>query len=70
MELTKQEFFKTIFDTMKKFGYENSIPKYEMVNKFYSKRTPMIILIFGAPCIGKSLIANNLAERLNVSNVL
>jgi 2-phosphoglycerate kinase len=55
---------------MKKFGYENSIPKYEMVNKFYSKRTPMIILIFGAPCIGKSLIANNLAERLNVSNVL
>jgi 2-phosphoglycerate kinase len=30
----------------------------------------MIILIFGAPCIGKSLIANNLAERLNISNVL
>jgi 2-phosphoglycerate kinase len=30
----------------------------------------MIIIIFGAPCIGKSLIANCLAERLNVSNVL
>ena len=30
----------------------------------------MIILVFGAPCIGKSLIANHLAERLNVSNVL
>jgi 2-phosphoglycerate kinase len=41
-----------------------------MVNKFYAKRTPLIIFIFGAPCIGKSVIANNLAERLNVSNVL
>lgn len=30
----------------------------------------MIILIFGAPCMGKSLLANNLAERLNISNVL
>ena len=30
----------------------------------------MIILVFGAPCIGKSLIANGLADRLNVSNVL
>lgn len=30
----------------------------------------MIIIIFGAPCIGKSLLANNLAERLNISNVL
>lgn len=27
-------------------------------------------MIFGAPCIGKSLLANNLAERLNISNVL
>jgi len=30
----------------------------------------MIILIFGAPCMGKSILANNLAERLNISNVL
>lgn len=30
----------------------------------------MIIIIFGAPSIGKSLLANNLAERLNISNVL
>lgn len=41
-----------------------------MVSNFYRKRTPMIIIIFGAPCIGKSLLANNLAERLNISNVL
>jgi 2-phosphoglycerate kinase len=41
-----------------------------MVARFYGQRTPMIILVFGAPSIGKSLIANHLAERLNVSNVL
>lgn len=41
-----------------------------MVAHFYGQRTPMIILVLGAPSIGKSLIANQLAERLNVSNVL
>ena len=30
----------------------------------------MIIFIFGAPKIGKSIISQYLAERLNVSNVL
>jgi len=64
------ELERIIFETMRKFGYENSIQKYSLVAHFYGKRTPMIILIFGAPCIGKSLIANCLAERLNVSNVL
>lgn len=31
---------------------------------------PLIIFVFGAPSIGKSLIATNLAEKLNISNVL
>ena len=70
METTQTELQCIIFQIMVRFGYESSIPKYQMVNQFYAKRTPMVILVLGAPCIGKSLIANNLAERLNVSNVL
>jgi 2-phosphoglycerate kinase len=30
----------------------------------------LIILLAGAPCIGKSMIATHLAEKLNISNVL
>ncbi|CAD8152012.1 unnamed protein product [Paramecium octaurelia] len=62
---------------MNKFGYQNNIQKYKWFQStksknrsFYRHRTPMMIIIFGAPSIGKSLLANYLAERLNISNVL
>ena len=38
--------------------------------RFFRKRIPFLVLIFGAPCMGKSIIATYLAERLNISNVL
>lgn len=70
LDIAQSDLQQIIFETMTKFDYQASIPKYQMVASFYGSRTPMIILIFGAPCIGKSFIANALAERLNVSNVL
>ncbi|CAD8186784.1 unnamed protein product [Paramecium octaurelia] len=70
LEINSNELEAIIFQTMNKFGYQNNIQKYQMVSNFYRHRTPMIIIIFGAPSIGKSLLANNLAERLNISNVL
>jgi 2-phosphoglycerate kinase len=43
---------------------------YTMMNNFYTKRVPLIILISGPPFIGKSTIATKLSERMNISNVL
>ena len=40
------------------------------MNQFYSKRVPLLILISGTLCIGKSTIATKLSERMNISNVL
>ena len=40
------------------------------MNNFFTKRFPLIILITGAPFIGKSTIATKLSERMNISNVL
>lgn len=57
-----QIIYKNIRWYLSKFTY--------YLYSFYRKRTPMIIIIFGAPCMGKSILANNLAERLNISNVL
>ena len=41
-----------------------------MMNQFYSKRVPLLILISGTLCSGKSTIATKLSERMNISNVL
>jgi 2-phosphoglycerate kinase len=41
-----------------------------MMNQFYSKRVPLLILISGTLSIGKSTIATKLSERMNISNVL
>jgi 2-phosphoglycerate kinase len=56
---------------MKKYNYsDNYIQMYTMMNNFYTKRVPLIILISGPPLIGKSTLATKLSERMNISNVL
>jgi len=37
---------------------------------FHHQRIPLIVLIGGAACVGKSTLATQLAERLNLSSVL
>ena len=56
---------------MKKYNYDEIyIDRYKMMNQFYTKRFPLIILISGTVFIGKSTIATKLSERMNISNVL
>jgi 2-phosphoglycerate kinase len=38
--------------------------------RFHHQRVPLIILITGTRCVGKSWLATQLAERLNLSTVL
>jgi 2-phosphoglycerate kinase len=71
LEIQYQDFQKYIFEMMKKFNYEFPyIEKFKMINQFYTKRIPLIILITGTVFIGKSTIATKLSERMNISNVL
>ena len=37
---------------------------------FHHQRIPLVVLIGGAACVGKSTLATQLAERLNLSSVL
>ena len=41
-----------------------------MISKFYQKRVPLLILVSGTGCIGMSTLITQLAERINVSNIL
>jgi 2-phosphoglycerate kinase len=71
LDIQSSEFQKYVFELMKKYYYNDVyISRYIMMNQFFTKRVPLIILIAGPPFIGKSTIATKLSERMNISNVL
>eukprot|EP00198_Chlamydomonas_reinhardtii_P004028 XP_001693364.1 predicted protein [Chlamydomonas reinhardtii] len=43
---------------------------YRTVSAFYTMRQPLVIILCGAPCTGKSTMAQQLAARLNMPNVM
>uniref|UniRef100_A0A0A9DK74 2-phosphoglycerate kinase n=1 Tax=Arundo donax TaxID=35708 RepID=A0A0A9DK74_ARUDO len=56
---------------MEKRGYgEDYINRYKMMTSFHHQRVPLVILVCGTACTGKSTIATQLAQRLNLPNVL
>ncbi|KAL4152390.1 hypothetical protein PRNP1_009321 [Phytophthora ramorum] len=53
------------------FGYgEPQISCYRMMSRFHRNRVPLLIMLAGTACIGKSTLATKLADRLNLSSVL
>jgi len=71
LEVKQEDMEHLIFQVMKKYGYgDKHISLYKMMTKFHHKRVPLIILICGTRCIGKSTLATLLAERLNMSSVI
>jgi len=71
LEVKQEDMENLIFQVMKKYGYgDKHISLYKMMTKFHHKRVPLIILICGTRCIGKSTLATLLAERLNMSSVI
>ncbi|KAK9159591.1 hypothetical protein Syun_005932 [Stephania yunnanensis] len=56
---------------MERRGYgEEYINRYKMITRFHHQRVPLVILVCGTACVGKSTIATQLAHRLNLPNVL
>ena len=70
-ELPQNKFEEYLFKIMLSCGYGLPyVERFKMISKFYSKRVPLIILIIGTRCMCKSTIVTQLAERINVSNIL
>ncbi|ORX45390.1 hypothetical protein BCR36DRAFT_299665 [Piromyces finnis] len=71
LELSQKKLEKYLFNIMKDYGYtEKYTSLYKLISGFYRERIPMIILISGPRCVGKSTLATKLAERLNLPNIV
>ncbi|EGC39490.1 hypothetical protein DICPUDRAFT_74916 [Dictyostelium purpureum] len=71
LTLTQAELENELFKLLQQYGYgKEYIERYKMTTQFHHQRVPLIILISGPKFIGKSWLATQLAERLNLSTVL
>ncbi len=56
---------------MGKYNYAgNYIERFQIMNKLYSIKYPLIVFISGTNFVGKSTIATKLSEKMNIPNIL
>ncbi|AQL10245.1 uncharacterized protein LOC100383156 [Zea mays] len=71
LDVSQSDLEANLFKLMEKRGYgEEYINRYKMMTRFHHQRVPLVILVCGTACTGKSTIATQLAQRLNLPNVL
>eukprot|EP01113_Clastostelium_recurvatum_P033290 TRINITY_DN4384_c0_g1_i4.p1 TRINITY_DN4384_c0_g1~~TRINITY_DN4384_c0_g1_i4.p1 ORF type:complete len:600 (-),score=149.07 TRINITY_DN4384_c0_g1_i4:32-1774(-) len=71
LNVSQGDMENLLFHIMQSYGYgEKYIYRYRMTTRFHHQRVPLIILLCGTRCTGKSWLATQLAERLNLSTVL
>ncbi|XP_020094113.1 uncharacterized protein LOC109714096 isoform X1 [Ananas comosus] len=71
LDVSQSDLEANLFKLMERRGYgEEYINRYKMMTKFHHQRVPFVILVCGTACTGKSTIATQLAQRLNLPNVL
>ena len=70
-DVTQSEMENYLFQIMRAYNYGDSyIRRYQMVSRFYAARAPLLILVAGPPVCGKSTLVTQLADRVNIANVL
>ena len=70
-EVKQSEMENYLFQIMRAYNYGDSfIRRYQMVSSFYAQRAPLLILVAGPPVSGKSTLVTQLADKVNVANVL
>ncbi|CAI5722110.1 unnamed protein product [Peronospora destructor] len=70
-DIDQEQFEDFLYKTMLVFSYgEPQISCYRMMSSFHRNRVPLLIMLAGTACIGKSTLATKLADRLNLSSVL
>ena len=71
LEVRQAEMESCLFRIMRVYNYGDAfIRRYQMMNRFYSLRAPLLILVSGPPICGMSTLVTQLADRVNVANVL
>ncbi|XP_065871498.1 uncharacterized protein [Euphorbia lathyris] len=71
LDVSQSDLEANLFKLMERRGYgEDCINRYKMMTRFHHQRVPLVILVCGTACVGKSTIATQIAQRLNLPNVL
>ncbi|BBN03400.1 hypothetical protein MPTK1_2g23160 [Marchantia polymorpha subsp. ruderalis] len=71
LDVSQSDLEANLFKLMERRGFgAEYIDRYKMMTRFHHQRVPLIILVCGTACVGKSTIATQLAQRLNLPNVL
>ncbi|CAN4080751.1 unnamed protein product [Withania somnifera] len=71
LDVSQSDLEANLFKLMERRGFgEEYINRYKMITRFHHMRVPLVILVCGTACVGKSTIATQLAQRLNLPNVL
>ncbi|XP_057489566.1 uncharacterized protein LOC130775470 isoform X1 [Actinidia eriantha] len=71
LDVSQSDLEANLFKLMERRGYgKEYINRYNMMTRFHHQRVPLVILVCGTACVGKSTIATQLAQRLNLPNVL
>ncbi|XP_014494527.1 uncharacterized protein LOC106756568 [Vigna radiata var. radiata] len=71
LDVSQSDLEVNLFKLMERRGYgDEYINRYKMMTRFHHQRVPLVILVCGTACVGKSTMATQLAQRLNLPNVL
>ncbi|XP_073043503.1 uncharacterized protein [Primulina eburnea] len=71
LDVSQSDLEANLFKLMERRGFgQEYINRYKMMTRFHHQRVPLVILVCGTACVGKSTIATQLAQRLNLPNVL
>ncbi|KAK4363455.1 hypothetical protein RND71_018696 [Anisodus tanguticus] len=71
LDVSQSDLEANLFKLMERRGFgEEYINRYKMITRFHHMRVPLVILVCGTACVGKSTIATQIAQRLNLPNVL
>eukprot|EP00897_Mesotaenium_endlicherianum_P007861 jgi/Mesen1/7102/ME000369S06424 len=71
LDVSQADLEANLFKLMERRGYgAEYVSRYRMMTRFHQERVPLIVLVCGTACVGKSMLATQLSQRLNLPNVL
>mmetsp|Transcript_20455 Transcript_20455/g.61589 ORF Transcript_20455/g.61589 Transcript_20455/m.61589 type:complete len:709 (-) Transcript_20455:317-2443(-) len=71
LDISQAQLEEALFSVMRARGFGDVyVTRYKMVSALHLQRRPLIIFLCGSACTGKSTLAQQLAARLNMPNVL
>ncbi|RKP06370.1 hypothetical protein THASP1DRAFT_31806 [Thamnocephalis sphaerospora] len=71
LNISQMDLEEALFQLMAAHGYgQRNVRLFRTLNRLHHQRIPMVVLIGGARCVGKSTLATQLSERLNLANTI